>query len=102
MDDTSIIFIFAYIVCVIIAAIIGDYKKCGAGVGFILGLFFSIIGIVIVACLPDKETVVKDSGLTTPPAQQSKIDELEKFFKLYQSGGLTQEEFEIQKKRLLS
>jgi ribosomal protein S27AE len=42
--------IFVWLICGVIAAVISDRKNNGAGSGFALGALLGIIGVIIVAC----------------------------------------------------
>lgn len=103
----------AWIFGSIIAAFMGSGKKIGSTGAFFLALFLSpIVGIIAaVASREDSEIKLQESILsnqneilkeTNKYANISIADEIIKFKQLYESGAITEEEYEIQKKRLLS
>ena len=62
--------------------------------GFAWGFFLGVIGIIVVACRPEK-----NSG--TNSAKITEADEIKKYKELLDSGAITQEEFDAKKKQLL-
>lgn len=73
-----------------IAQNFGKKKGYGEGICFAAGFALGIIGLIIVLLLPDKNADA-----------QSKLDDLLKYKQLFDSGAITQEEFEAKKKELL-
>ena len=65
-------------------------KGMGEGICFAAGFALGIIGLIIVLLLPDKNADAP-----------SKLDDLLKYKQLFDSGAITQEEFEAKKKELL-
>lgn len=65
-------------------------KGYGEGICFAAGFALGIIGLIIVLLLPDKNADAP-----------SKLDDLLKYKQLFDSGAITQEEFEAKKKELL-
>lgn len=75
----------------------GSKRTIGAVPGMFLGLFLSFIGIVIVYCTPK---VVDKNFYNFPP--KSSADELQKFKQLFDSGAITESEYNTQKNRILN
>ena len=48
------------------------------------------------------EAISRSAAATVQPSQQMIADELQKLFNLYQQGGITQEEYQMQKNKLLN
>jgi uncharacterized membrane protein len=62
---------------------------------FWLGFFFSVIGIIVAACLTDKNAI--------PNAPRtSSADEIRKLKELLDMGAITQDEFDMKKQELLN
>ena len=74
---------------------IGDSK--GIYCGFVLGWFLGIIGLAIVAALPNKKNITTNTNI-----EADKYDKLEKLQKLKNSGAVTEEEYEIEKAKILN
>lgn len=72
---------------------IGEKKGYGAGLSFCAGFFLFILGIIIMAVLPDKSG--KEKAVTS-------ADALLKYKELLDAGAISQEEFDAKKKELLA
>ncbi len=90
-----LMFIAIYILICVIAGILailaGRTKQHGAAFSFAFGFFLNVIGIIILAILPSKNT---------ESAKNSEA--LVNYKKLLDNGGITQEEFEAKKLELLA
>lgn len=75
----------------------GTKRTIGGGVGLILGLFLSFLGVIIVYCT--KRTDTTPSNKFVYP---SSADELHKYKKLLESGAITQQEYDLHKAKLLN
>lgn len=80
----------------IICKVVGDSK--GIYCGFVLGWFFGILGLAIVAALPNKKNIIT----TNTNIEVDKYDKLEKLQKLKNSGAVTEKEYEIEKAKILN
>jgi hypothetical protein len=88
---------FIVICCVfgVVGAIIGYYKTIGPFPGFVLAFFLNIIGVIILVCLRPKT-------IQLPLATNESIpDQLKKYKDLFDSGAITEDEYNVQKGRLL-
>jgi uncharacterized membrane protein len=74
----------------------GSKRTIGAIPGLFLGLLLNFIGIIIVYCTPK---VADKNFYNFPP--QSSADELQKFKQLFDSGAITESEYNAQKSRIL-
>ena len=72
----------------------GGKRTIGASTGLVLGLLLSFVGIIIVYCA--NEATVPNFMIQSP------ADELKKYKDLLNDGAITQEEFNIQKNRILN
>lgn len=91
----------------VICAIIGAQRKIGAGAGFALGLFLSVIGLVIVLCSKSLDAEKRDlllaNRLNQPVAKTPVVsDEIAKYKNLLDTGAITQDEYDAQKTKLLN
>jgi uncharacterized membrane protein len=75
----------------------GSKRTIGAVPGLLLGLFLNFIGIVIVYCTPR----IQNKNFYAFP-KQSSADELQKFKQLFDSGAITESEYNAQKSRILN
>lgn len=74
----------------------GAKRSVGGGMGLVLGLFLSYLGVLIVYLSP---------RVTVAPVQRqpstASADELKKYKDLFDSGVITETEFNLQKQKLL-
>jgi len=102
------VFLLIFGVRIALAYVVGNIaKKKGYSFGgfFLLGLFFFIIGLVIVLCLDDKSEEKNDYNvidLNQKPQPVSPAEEILQYKKLLDEGIITNEEFEEKKKQLLN
>ena len=77
--------------------------KCRSPAWCLMG-FLSIIGMIILGCLKDieKESIQKQAMTSRGQSQGDYLAQLEKLGELKEKGVLTDEEFQIQKAKLLS
>jgi len=75
--------------------IAGSERSIGGAGSLLLGLFFSLLGIIIVYC-----TRRIDYPLN-PFSMRSTADELAKYKQLLDSGAITEAEYQLQKAKLL-
>jgi hypothetical protein len=75
----------------------GSKRTIGAAGGLLLGLFFNFIGIIIVYCT----NPVEQNPFRNFPAQ-SVADELQKYKQLFDSGAITEAEYNAQKAKILN
>ena len=71
--------------------------------GFWWGFFLGIIGLIVVLCTKEKKDI-NEINVTTNNSnetQTDKYEQLEKLSKLKESGAISEEEFESEKKKLL-
>ncbi len=89
------IFIFAFMVVIMgfASMTIGDAK--GINAGFYWGWLFGIIGLIVVCGLPNR---LENKNIVV---NISKYDELEKLQSLKVKGILTQQEYELEKQKIL-
>ena len=76
----------------------GATRAVGSTGGLLLGLFLGLLGIIIVYVLGAKK--VYDPSEYFQP--QSAADELQKYKQLLDSGAITEDEYNVQKSRLLN
>lgn len=88
-----VLLIALWVVSGFIAKGIGEKKGYGAGLSFCAGFFLFILGIIIMAVLPDKSG--KEKTVTS-------ADALLKYKELLDAGAISQEEFDAKKKELLA
>ncbi|RYY35703.1 MAG: SHOCT domain-containing protein [Sphingobacteriaceae bacterium] len=75
----------------------GSQRSIGGGVGLILGLVFSYLGVLVVYLTSKKF----DPTFYNFP-NRSSADELQKYKNLLDSGAITEQEYNIQKARILN
>jgi hypothetical protein len=75
----------------------GSARTIGSVGGLLLGLFFSILGVIIVYC-----TRRIDEKPFYGFPNQSPADELQKYKQLLDSGAITENEYNVQKGRILN
>jgi len=75
----------------------GSKRTVGPVGGLFLGLFLGLIGIIIVYC-----TNSVDEPRPFYPPSQSAADELQKYKQLFDSGAITEAEYNTQKARILN
>lgn len=83
-------------ICIGIAA----KKGYSSVLGGVLGLFLGLIGVIIMACLPNRYKRQAEIEARMRQ-QQSTADELLKYKQLYDSGGITGQEYAEIKNRIL-
>lgn len=88
-----VLLIALWVVSGFVAKGIGEKKGYGAGLSFCAGFFLFILGIIIMAVLPDKSG--KEKAVTS-------ADALLKYKELLDAGAISQEEFDAKKKELLA
>lgn len=88
-----VLLIALWVVSGFIAKGIGEKKGYGAALSFCAGFFLFILGIIIMAVLPDKSG--KEKAVTS-------ADALLKYKELLDAGAISQEEFDAKKKELLA
>lgn len=88
-----VLLIALWVVSGFIAKGIGEKKGYGAGLSFCAGFFLFILGIIIMAVLPDKSG--KEKAVTS-------ADALLKYKELLDAGAISREEFDAKKKELLA
>lgn len=104
-----LIYLFVGIVCAILCANIAKSKNREAGLWGVLGFFFGLIALIIIAVLDKREPgqVVGSPAPALPghsPAQapaRSTADEIAQWKKLLDEGAITEDEFLAKKGELL-
>ena len=76
----------------------GAKRSVGATGGLLLGLFLGIIGVIIVFCTKRLDEPVYNYFQNQPSA----ADELHKYKQLLDNGAITEQEYNIQKGRILN
>lgn len=89
------VIIFISIITGLIGSHLGAKKQMGAMWGFFCGALCNVVGLSIIVASQNKDA----NHLNV---QTSKADELEKWHNLFQTGVITQNEFEQKKQELLS
>jgi hypothetical protein len=101
----GILFFFWFLFSIMVGAM-GSDKTIGFGGAFFFSLIFSpLIGLIIVLCSANKKSEAAPFTVITkeaPTQELSIASELEKFKTLLDNGAITQDEYDEQKKRLLS
>lgn len=104
LGTREIILIMAALAILFLPAYLGYIAGCkrtiGGPAGLLLGLFFSYIGLLIVYLSPVIQPVYYDFGNRQP--QPSPADEIMKYKKLYDSGAITEQDYNTQKARILN
>ncbi len=96
--------VIALLIKIFLGIIVGNIaKKKGYGFWgfFILGFVFFFIGLIVSLCLSNKNEQAKTIADALSYSPNSECDELIKLKKLFDSGVITEEEFEQKKKQLL-
>jgi hypothetical protein len=75
----------------------GSKRTIGSAGGLLLGLFFSLLGVIIVYCT---RRIDEKQFYNFP--NQSPADELQKYKQLLDSGAITENEYNVQKARILN
>ena len=92
--------VFWWLVFTIIVTAIGANRKIGATTTFFLCLFLSpIVGII--AVLDSKKLPPEMPQLPIQPVKTDFTEQLKRLNELRKEGALTEEEFELQKQKLL-
>jgi glycerol uptake facilitator-like aquaporin len=103
----AIFWLFMAVIC----AIIGSNRKIGGVAGFFLGLFLSVIGLVIVLCSKSLADEARDMAMLQAMPQRpapstqtntSTVDELQKLATLHASNAISDEEYETMKGKLIN
>lgn len=90
---TLMVPLIAFVICGLIAKGIGKKKGYGSVLSFCSGFFLTILGIVIMAVVPDKSG--KEKAATS-------ADALLKYKQLLDAGAISQDEFDAKKKELMA
>lgn len=69
--------------------------------GFWWGFFLGFFGLIVVLCTKNKPAEELNIEKTKSETQTAKYEQLEKIAKLKESGAISDEEFETEKKKLL-
>lgn len=99
---------FVWLFMAIICAIIGAKRKIGGVAGFFLGLFLSVIGLIIVLCSKSLDDEARQlaimQNMTQKPAQpkSSTADELQKLASLHATNAISDEEYEQLKAKVIN
>ena len=84
------------LIAIVVSAVIASNRDRSEILWAFLGVFFDWIAILIVACLP------KSIGLAAErESKTDSLDDLKKLQELFDSGSITQEEFDAKKKQIL-
>ncbi len=100
--------IFFLFIMAIVCAVIGSKRKVGAVGGFFLGLFLSVIGLLIVLSSKTLDAEAKDAALMQSLTQKQNItetstaDELQKLAALHASNAISTEEYENLKAKVIN
>ncbi len=103
----AIVWLFMAIIC----AVIGTNRKIGGVAGFFLGLFLSVIGLIIVLCSKSLDDEKRDMAMmyamsqkpqTATKTNSSTADELQKLAALRDSNAISNDEYERLKQKLIS
>jgi hypothetical protein len=92
----------------IVCAVIGSKRRVGAVGGFFLGLFLSVIGLIIVLSsrrLEDDardKIIVQNVTATQPAPKTSTAEELQKLADLRSTDAISQEEYDSLKAKLIN
>ena len=83
-----------------ISMIVGKAKNIN---GFWYGFFLGLIGLIIVLCMKNKKTINKTTqNQVYNINNDNKYSNLEKLYELKKNGTLTEEEFEIEKAKIIN
>ena len=99
-------FLDSYVHC--LRRIIGSKRRVGAIGGFFLGLFLSVIGLIIVLSsrrLEDDardKIIVQNIAASQPSAKTSTAEELQKLADLRASDAISQEEYDTLKGKIIN
>jgi len=97
-----------WILMAIVCAVAGSKRRVGAVGGFFLGLFLSLIGLIIVLSSRRLEDDARDKILIQsmspkqPPVKPSTAEELQKLANLRASEAISQEEYDALKAKLIN
>ena len=83
----------------------GSKRTIGGAGGLLLGLFFNLLGILIVYCTnkTSQQPIYNFKSQSTADSKsQSAADELQKYKQLLDSGAITEAEYNAQKAKILS
>jgi predicted lipid-binding transport protein (Tim44 family) len=99
---------FTWIILSILAGVLGNERKIGATAAFFISLILSpLIGFIVVIASTKNETIEYQEKILNATKEQvvkptSNLEELEKLHELLQKGILTQEEYDVQKVKILN
>lgn len=100
---------FIWLFMAIICAIIGAKRKIGGVAGFFLGLFLSLIGLIIVLCSKSLDDEARQlammQNMTQKPVQPtttSTADELQKLASLHATNAISDDEYEQLKAKVIN
>ena len=92
----------------IIVAVIGSNRKIGGFLAFLISIFLSpLLGLIVVLFSKDKQTdmlenqMLQQSASSNIETNKSVADELIKLVNLKESGTITEEEFNIMKRKIM-
>lgn len=80
---------------------IGKTRSMGGTNGLLLGFFLSYLGVIIVALSSRAQPPMFYNFNTKSSAPSSAADELKKYKDLLDSGAISEEEYKLQKARIL-
>lgn len=92
-----LVVIIVWLICGFICEYLGNLK--GQKGCFLYGLLLGIIGVIIVLCLKDKSGDIEANN--NENKYENKYENLERLQQLKQSGAITEEEFEMEKQKIL-
>lgn len=97
MEFLILYILFGFIFAIICMSV-GENRDIGRTAGFWLGFFLGLIGLIIVLCSPK----IVERPYIPPRPRDSIPDQIKKYKDLLDSGAITENEYNIQKNKLLN
>lgn len=112
MGGLIIFYLLLSLLCAFGGYSLGKERQIGETAGLLIGLFFGVIGIIIILFLPKLPSEEKAESFRSPIVSYERVaeeknknyntaDELIKWHELKEKGVISEEEFEVKKRELM-